>query len=271
MMMRKKPQPGLLWSIDKDGCQTSFVCGTMHAALPPDHPILSAARQAIDRCTAFAAEIDMDKDREQEIGQLMLPQGSTIQDLLPQARFRDFEKELHRHGIPLWALDRVLPVMCTSTITGQYLSMNDLKAVDEVLWAYAKKADKQLCGLESNQFQVQVLRSIPLKQQVAELIDLLTHRTKARARIRKIARLYEQGDLFRLHRAVRRGAGKSRKWLIDERNVAMAADIHRLAQQQSVCCAVGAGHLWGGNGILRHLKHKGWKVKDVSPKGGMSE
>lgn len=270
-MMRKTPQPGLLWSIDRVGCQTSFVCGTMHASLPQGHLVLRAARLAIDRCTAFAAEIDLDRDREQEVGQLMLYQGMTIQDLLSPARFRDFKKEVQRVGIPLLAVVRLLPVMCTSLFTGRYLSMNDLKAVDEVLWAYAREGDKRLYGLESSQLQVQLLRSIPLKQQIAELIDLLTHRTQTRSRIRNLARLYEQGDLFRLHRAVRRGAGKSRRWLIDDRNAVMSVDIHRLALRHSICCAVGAGHLWGGNGILRLLKHKGWKVKDVSHGIEMSE
>ena len=54
-----------------------------------------------------------------------------------------------------------------------------------------------------------------------------------------------------------------RRILLYKRNYIITDSISKHAQGSSVFCAVGAGHLHGYKGILRLLKHKGFKVKPV--------
>jgi uncharacterized protein YbaP (TraB family) len=56
-----------------------------------------------------------------------------------------------------------------------------------------------------------------------------------------------------------------RKLLLYERNTIMAERFAEIARQESLFCAVGAGHLSGKKGLLRLLKKEGFKVRPIIP------
>ena len=55
-----------------------------------------------------------------------------------------------------------------------------------------------------------------------------------------------------------------RRVLIFARNARMAERFDELAREQALFAAVGAAHLPGGKGMLRLLKHRGWRVRAVA-------
>jgi uncharacterized protein YbaP (TraB family) len=54
-----------------------------------------------------------------------------------------------------------------------------------------------------------------------------------------------------------------RKALLFDRNKIMARRFAEMARQNSLFCAVGAGHLAGQKGMLRLLKKQGFKVRAI--------
>lgn len=63
-----------------------------------------------------------------------------------------------------------------------------------------------------------------------------------------------------------RDAPETRRLLLDDRNVRMAAAVERYLQGSEPCfVVVGAGHLVGKGGIVSRLIEKGFSVKRVAP------
>ena len=75
---------------------------------------------------------------------------------------------------------------------------------------------------------------------------------------------YANGELQALYKAAKKDAKGMRKILIYRRNRLMTKRFLELMHTQSVFCAVGAGHLPGGKGMLRFLKNAGCRVEYFS-------
>lgn len=82
----------------------------------------------------------------------------------------------------------------------------------------------------------------------------------------QILELYLAGDIYSLDNLLKKTMNLYPK-LYDEvivkRNFGMADKLDSLFQNQVVFCAVGAGHLAGGAGIISLLRRKGYKVRKV--------
>ena len=81
--------------------------------------------------------------------------------------------------------------------------------------------------------------------------------------IRKMTRQYEEANIQQLYKSVRKSAKGLRKLLLYNRNIIMADRIAEMAAEQSICVAIGAGHLGGSKGVLRLLKQRGLKLSPV--------
>ncbi len=76
-------------------------------------------------------------------------------------------------------------------------------------------------------------------------------------------RRYADGEIQALYQSAKKDAKGMRKILLYRRNKLMAKRFGEIARTQSLFCAVGAGHLAGGKGMLRLLKKAGFKVKPI--------
>ena len=74
---------------------------------------------------------------------------------------------------------------------------------------------------------------------------------------------YRNANLASLYKAAKKDAKGMRNKLLFERNKIMARRFAEIAHNESLFCAVGAGHLSGQKGMLRLLKKQGFKVRAV--------
>ena len=138
------------------------------------------------------------------------------------------------------------------------------EALDRHLWNYAAELGKTCLGIETVSEQIELLRNMPLEQQVKSLLSIGRNVSAQRKRVRTLTRAYERGDIFRIFQMARRGSGQLRHSMIFNRNRHMADRLSELMQRHTLFFAVGAGHLAGEQGLIRLLKQRGFRVRPVA-------
>ena len=261
-------QSQLLWRLRPANGKgpVSYLFGTMHVRDRRAFRLLEMAYAKIDECDAVALEFDLGAVGEEfDPSLLQLPAGQALDNLLPARKLQKLRRFLmHALKVDIMAFRRALPLMTVNVLNEQMMGKEQPIALDEQLWRYAQDKDKTIIGIETYQEQLALLRSIPVEQQLQSLLWLGRNLKSHRRQLRKMTTLYESGDIFRLHRAAKRSASGMRHRLLYRRNAIMATRIAELISGQSVFCAVGAGHLAGGKGVLRLLKHRGCKLELAS-------
>ncbi len=256
----------LLWTISGEALPaTSYLFGTMHVK---DHRAFryeALVKAAISQCAAFATEFSIDEMLAQPQSQAMfLPADQSLDQLLSEKKYNKLKKVIQkRTGLDVSMFNHTKPLLLINLLSEQLLSADRGVALDQYLWQFARQEGKLLLGIETYEEQLLILEKISIRHQLKALMEIVKNFKRFRKQLLKMTCMYEQGDLQRLHQAARNSIGGMRKVLLHDRNYLMANRIYRLASEQSLCAAIGAGHLGGGKGVLRLLKKKGLTVKAV--------
>jgi hypothetical protein len=255
----------LLWSLERAAQPPSYLLGTMHVRDQRVFRWMMQLRELLEPCDLLALEFDLEEASVPGLkGLLLLPEEHSLDRLLGLRSYGKLKRILRKaFGLELAAFRRLHPMVLKQAIDASILQENMPHTLDEALYRAARGLDLPVVGLESYAGQLELLGQLPIRQQVRDLERLAAQVSRYRRQINQLARLYEQGRLRDLYQAVRRGAGKHRRLLIDRRNEAMAGRLAELAAGQRVFAAVGAGHLPGHQGMLRLLKQRGFRVQAV--------
>lgn len=262
----KKRKRTLLWEISGNGVKTpSFVFGTMHVRDQLAFGALPQLYNCIDQCDALATEFRLDDLQSGGIGMARFGMTSPPLDTLYNPRvYQRMSKALYRYfGLDLDSLKNLPPFFILNLLNEQLLAKDMPMSLDEQLSSYAKSKKKDCLGVESLLEQMALLRKIPLKQQLKSLRSMLENIRSHRSQLLKLGQLYATGDPVRIYQSTRTGAGSLRKLLIFDRNRIMADRITNICQTKAVFVAIGAGHLAGGKGVLRFLKHNGLSIRPI--------
>jgi uncharacterized protein YbaP (TraB family) len=253
----------LLWAIQFPQAEKpSYLFGTMHVQDKQAFTFIENAYQAIERCDKIALEFDLDEVPQHIDPQLIrLPAGQTLDQCIRPKVFNKMRRQLLKsYQVDLWQLRHFTPMFISNTVTSLLLAKDMPVALDEQLWLYAKAQNIPGFGIETYEEQLAILNRIPLDQQLKALVMMVRHHSAYRQKIKRMAELYATADIYRIYKAAKKSASGVRHLLLYDRNAIMAGRISEQAKTQSVFFAIGAGHLAGGKGVLRLLKHKGAKV-----------
>lgn len=260
----KNKKKTLLWEIRNGNSHgPSYLFGTMHVQDQRAFTFLEQAYGRITECDVLALEFDLG---EAPVGMdpalIRLPEGKTLPQLIPSKKFQKLRKIFRKvAGLDLNNLQHFSPMVVSNIVNERILSRDMPVSLDEHLWEFARKLGKPVTGIESYREQLAILQQIPLEYQVQALVEMGRNISRHRRQLLRMADMYKEGDIFKLYRAARRSASGLRQLLLYRRNRIMAERIAGLASEQRVFCAIGAGHLAGGKGVLRFLKQEGWIVK----------
>lgn len=264
--MGSKKQKSLLWKIQhkKSSC-TSYLFGTMHVRDKSaffENPNLFAY---IDQSDSFYAEFNFDEaDSALTTQYMLLPDGGKVTDQLTVKQSAALDQLLQSAtGNPLEQFERFKPMMLINLVSESLFSKDYNVPLDFYLFNHAQAQGKKMGGVESFEEQLQIMKNIPLKGQYQSLVSLIKKQKAFKRQIRKMGEYYVSMDIDKLYKSAKKSAKGMRKILIYNRNRIMADRIGLTALEENAFFAIGAGHLAGGKGVLRHLKKHGFKVKPV--------
>lgn len=266
----KQKKKSLLWAFSKKvpssaASKTSYLFGTMHVRDQRAFGLLEEVYEKIDACDVFATEFNLEEMHQQATADTMnLPDDLTLSSLFSPKKYKKVAKVFEKAtNLQLQFFENSRPFLITSLISEAILSKDMPFSLDESLWRYAKEQEKELSGLETYQQQIDIIKSIPLDQQVKALSDIGRNFKKFRKQLLKMTDAYAAGDIHRLYKDARKNAQGLRKILLYNRNQNMVNKIIEITEEKTLCCAVGAGHLAGKKGILKLLKDAGFKIHPV--------
>jgi hypothetical protein len=258
-----------LWAV-RDGDTTVYLFGTVHLLRPELRWFEGPVRTAFDASDTLVLELVMPPEAETQalLDKLGRTPGDPTVAALPAPEHARLEGALRQAGLPPQALDRDEPWLAALTLSLlplQKLGYDDANGVEQVLQAAAKKAGKQLTGLETAEEQFGYFDHLSAAAQARLLGDTLDGLPQTGATIDAAVAAWSKGDADALAAQLNAdlaGNPELRETLLLRRNRAWADWIRgRMQAPGTVFVAVGAGHLAGDASVLALLSKAGLKVE----------
>ncbi|MBX3568860.1 MAG: TraB/GumN family protein [Rhizobiaceae bacterium] len=271
---------GLLWKIERDGVPPSYLYGTMHVTDPRVTSLSPSARTAYDAAGTVVIETTEVLDQSKMMAVfaerpdlMMFTDGTTLESLLPPDDVKVVNDALSARGIPLESVSRMKPWVISSMIALPACELARKAAgapvLDVKLAEDARKAGKQIDGLETIADQLGAMASLPMELHVQGLVEMLKLGDRMDDVIETMVVLYLRGDtgmFWPLFRAVLpagggdSGYGAFEETMVKARNRTMIANAAPILRRGNAFVAVGALHLPGPEGLIALLRKDGFTV-----------
>lgn len=278
----------LLYKISGNGLEKpSYIVGTDHLAPGNFADSIPGLKDAFASCKQIYGELDMqdalsDENRDKLEKAQLLPEGTTLSSLLTKEQM-DRVNTLMRETIgadmtnPMLAaqFDKMTPMALSTTLTvfafiKKSPNFNPMNLLDSHLQLLAQKQGMVIKGLETVDFQVEVLYGSSLEKQVEELMCVVDNFDDVVEMAEFVTAAYFSQDLDQLLDVTNEeGQGpcasspESNDNLIYNRNANWVKAMPDIMRQAPTFFAVGAAHLCGDRGVLRLLEQAGYKIEGV--------
>lgn len=219
----------------------------------------------IDACEAFCVEIDLELAQSPEMQKvLVLNPPNSLLTLLNAKELSGLERILRFLNAPaLQLIQHIRPMNLINLMSTLVIKEETDTILDMHLYQYAKDKNKRTFGIETMEEHIGILNSIDLKTEIKQLKAIIRNFSAFSKQHAKIMDYYTNGRIDKLCHHGKRSLGKWRKTLLLNRNIKMAQRLYNLSLDESVFCAVGAGHLYGKHGVICLLKHHGALLKPI--------
>jgi uncharacterized protein YbaP (TraB family) len=217
----------------------------------------------------IALEIDMDDPQmtKKMMSLASYKDGKTIQNFMSDSdysRLSIFFKD--SLGMNLKMLERFKPVLLYSFILTKMLSC-DIKSYEIEFVKEAQKQKKEVVGLETVEFQMEVFDKMSNEDLAKLLMDFVNDFSKSKNEFAEMVKNYKQQDTEKLLSDFKNNSSSVFNGymadFLDKRNANWIDKISAISKEKSTFYAVGAGHLGGEKGVLNLLKLAGFTVKPI--------
>lgn len=247
------------------GCnESSYLFGTIHLQEKSLFFRIPHVQNCIESTDAFMAEFPLDEISAGEMDFYNLPGGRNWLDYMSVRQYKKLEKSFSKYfSININAFNQLLPLVMEQVLLDTMIQDHSGQSMDFVLWYFAKSRGKTLLGAESKASQLEILENFPRNIQFKNLKKIAENPASYKEKIRKAKLAYYGEDLRKLSDQSIKSLGKMKSVLVYDRNIKIANAILNTMHQQTITCAIGAGHLNGQKGVLRILKQNGITLKPV--------
>jgi hypothetical protein len=260
-------QAQLLYKIEGNNLQKpSYIYGTIHIMPKKDFVISDSIKSALKSCRELAMEVDLNMDLKTQLEILeltMLPDGKTIADITTKEnseRIRNFCLDsINWKESKYNKTSRFQPFFLSSLITQELIGKS--KSYEIEFKKLAKKNKMSMSGLETIQFQMNLLSEVSNEEQIKMLLLGLT---TDNSEFNKLLENYLKKDINQLVTLMNTDLSPEfYSDLIVKRNQKWIPIITELIQTNPTFIAVGAAHLPGKEGVLNLLQEAGYKITPI--------
>jgi uncharacterized protein YbaP (TraB family) len=265
-----KHENALLWQISGNGLQeSSYIFGTIHMIPETDFFFLELWKEKLLTCKTLALEIDINMGLAEQFElakKILLPEGKTLADYMTKEKYLEFQSyildSLNIKKTKWNQMNKIKPLFSMSLIYEDL--MKNMKTYEVELNAMALKNGIVTVGLETADYQIDILNGISIEEQ----IDMLTGTELSGdpvAELAELVKIYKAQDLNKMLEMYKEDPEmiKYEDQLLLQRNKNWIPIIEKLIRQGTTFVAVGSMHLPGKNGILLLIRDAGYDVKPV--------
>lgn len=280
---RTKNGHGLLWKIERNGFEPSWLFGTMHLTDPRVLDMPDAARAALDLAETVVIETTDVLDPATASQALlkrpdlmMFTDGTTLTSRLTDHDEQVLKNGLTDRGIPLESVDRMKPWMLAALVAlpaCELARKNEGAAfLDVKLAKDAQAKGKTLAGLETMTDQLSAMASLPIELHMAGLVGTLQMADKIDDVTETMISLYTNGEIGMIwplfHQVMPGSEGYDyasfEETMVTARNRTMAERAEPMLNTGNAFIAVGALHLPGDEGLVELLRKAGYTLTAVN-------
>ena len=266
----------LLWKISGNGLERpSYVFGTHHMASEAICDSIRGFEDAFASVEQVIGEVETELMNDpatttRMMPYMMMPEGVKLTSLFTPKEvilINEFIKP--RLGFTLKDLNAMKPTFLSNMISltlsmEHFPEFENQEGIDSYLQSRAKKYGKRVGGLETVEFQMDMLFNEDLETQADDLVDLVKNGDKAMKATGKLAQIYMTQNMKKINRFMHKGSDKEDiKKMLDDRNMNWIVQMKVIMPETPTMFVVGAGHLPGKNGVLKLLENEGYTVEPI--------
>lgn len=247
----------------------SYLLGTMHLLCKDDFNLPDQVYLSLVATEQLIVEVDITNTSELLAAQSAMFQQPRhyLKNHLNDEQYAVLEQQTQQLlERPLATIAPLRPMIISSLFLERYLPCeSETISVDETVIRQAISYDKPVLGLESATWQLELLDLIDLAEQVSALYDIVADRQTAQQELTHMATTYLSGDGEKLNEIMLSQddfLGASAIFL-DQRNQTWAKQLPVILADKPSFIAVGAGHLYGEQGLLTLLKAQGFEITPI--------
>lgn len=258
-----KLENSLLWEVSGNGLsKPSYLYGTIHMICSSDYFLTDKTKKAFESSEKLMLEINFSDPKEMsQMQQLAIGKEPLSKKLTPEqlARLDDILKKTT--GMTVKQVDSFSLLTVMSLISMKTFGCADLKFYEMEFIEQAKKRNIEIGGLESVKDQFVILENAYTNDEIIAMLDESVPEETA-----KLVSTYKAENIESLYNITtdeRFTSKKTKKIILDERNLNWVKSMAELVKNQSVFFAVGSAHLGGEFGVINLLRKAGYKVKPI--------
>ncbi len=264
-----KNNNSLLWSIEKDNHQKSYIFGTMHLIEPEYYNFSDQLKQKIISADKIIMEIGGEPNPIEAFNLMVLDSGRvedyfTKEQLSQLIKFMDLKlntspKEFRQK------YSKMKPFLILQAITQAYFSDNAI-SYDLNIMQLASENNKTIDGFETMEEQLGFFEQIPNTEMANLIISSITNFDKEKKETLKLQKLYAKQKVDKLIPLMKKQSPELMKYndiFLTDRNEKWTPKINSFTKTSKCFIAVGAAHLFGENGILELLRKEGYILKPI--------
>jgi uncharacterized protein YbaP (TraB family) len=260
-----------LWKIEGKSA-TVYLLGSVHFLKKENYPLAAPIGAAFDRAKVVVFETDLAALEKPELqtkllSKSTLPAGETLRNQLSPKLYEQLAAQLKESGLPAEAVEKFQPAMVALTIAlveMQKLGLDEKLGVDRHFHELARKAGKEIIGLETPDFQVDLLTGFSKVEGEAMLKSTLKDVSTLKQKLGQLLKSWQTGDMKTVADLLNETMEEHPelyKRLVVERNKRWVPKIEELARgDKDAIVIVGAGHLAGKQSVIELLEKNGLKV-----------
>jgi uncharacterized protein len=265
-----------IWEISSETTQL-YLLGSVHVASQDLYPLDSAIENAFNSAGYLVVEINAN-NVTQEYGMEMLlkygtyTDGSGFKNHVSAELYNQLNELFLNHGYSLDSLNNFRPFVIYSVMSelvGEDLGYSSTYGIDFYYMDKAAKIDKTVKELETFEFQLNLLSSIP-DESIIEAIAYDIENPETEKDLENIFSAWLDGDVAGLEEFALKpfvddpDLAPYYEAFYKNRNHNMLQKIEEyLASNDIHFVVVGAGHLVGEDGLINLLQNKGYQIEQL--------
>lgn len=260
----------MLWKVEGNDIQTSYFFGTMHMINSEYYRFSENLTSRIEKSDAIIMEVGGMPNPLKTFQLMSLDSGTvhsyfTSEQLIELLTFMDQEL-----GITPQEFDQTYgamkPFFLLQTISQNYFEPT-AKSYDLTIMSIAGEKEIPLIGLETIEEQLGFFDEVPIDKMAEMIIESIRDYEKEAKNIIKLMELYSKEKVDKLIPLLNKQSPEFMEFadlFLYNRNRAWVPKLSEEMKDKSCFVAVGAGHLFGENGLIDLFEKKGYTLTAIS-------
>jgi uncharacterized protein YbaP (TraB family) len=266
-----KLENSLLWEISGNGLKSpSYLFGTNHFIGKKFADSLPTIYEKFKTCKEVVGEIVIDTADSHKVRSNWLLTGNGLLQIFTFKEFSIIAESLRRNtGLNLINYNNLKPagveLLFLKAIAPKSISAFN-PSLDQYFQDEGRKHGDKIIGLETFDFQSDLIFGAPIELQKKHLLSTVAHLDQARKNIRSLFKFYNLQDINGSSNLMLVDQGFTQEEtdkMIKDRDLNWVNKMPGIIKQQPTFIAVGAAHLLWDCGLINQLRLKGFTVKAV--------